>query len=37
MEAADDISYCADLDDAVEKDIFTVDTLYHSLLNAGAR
>ncbi|KTR97721.1 dGTPase [Pantoea dispersa] len=35
MEAADDISYCiADLDDAVEKDIFTVDTLYHSLLNA---
>lgn len=29
MEAADDISYCiADLDDAVEKAIFTVDTLY---------
>lgn len=29
MEAADDISYCiADLDDAVEKAIFNVDTLY---------
>ncbi len=35
MEAADDISYCiADLDDAVEKAIFTVETLYHALLKA---
>jgi len=35
MEAADDISYCiADLDDAVEKDIFDVETLYTSLLKA---
>lgn len=35
MEAADDISYCiADLDDAVEKDIFNVDTLYDYLLKA---
>ncbi|NIG19982.1 MULTISPECIES: dGTPase [Pantoea] len=35
MEAADDISYCiADLDDAVEKDIFDVETLYKSLLKA---
>ncbi|TKI08813.1 dGTPase [Martelella alba] len=34
MEAADDISYCiADLEDAVEKKIFTVETLYHHLLN----
>ncbi|TDB59041.1 dGTPase [Photorhabdus khanii] len=32
MEAADDISYCiADLDDAVEKDIFGVDTLMEYL------
>ncbi len=32
MEAADDISYCiADLDDAVEKAILNVDTLYHYL------
>lgn len=32
MEAADDISYCiADLEDAVEKKIFTVDQLYHHL------
>ncbi|KGT87659.1 dGTPase [Enterobacter cancerogenus] len=35
MEAADDISYCiADLDDAVEKDIFDVETLYKSMLKA---
>ena len=35
MEAADDISYCiADLDDAVEKDIFDVETLYKYLLKA---
>lgn len=35
MEAADDISYCiADLEDAVEKRIFTVEQLYHYLLNA---
>ena len=35
MEAADDISYCiADLDDAVEKDIFDVETLYKYLLQA---
>ncbi|MBP2196544.1 dGTPase [Pantoea cypripedii] len=35
MEAADDISYCiADLDDAVEKDIFNVDTLYDYLSKA---
>lgn len=33
MEAADDISYCvADLDDAVEKGIFTVDSLYECLV-----
>ena len=32
MEAADDISYCiADLEDAVEKDIFTVEQLYRHL------
>jgi dGTPase len=32
MEAADDISYCiADLDDAVEKAIFSVDQLYQFL------
>ncbi|NMP27817.1 dGTPase [Rahnella sp. SAP-1] len=32
MEAADDISYCiADLEDAVEKNIFTVDQLYEHL------
>ncbi|WP_392562875.1 dGTPase [Orbus sturtevantii] len=32
MEAADDISYCiADLEDAVEKNIFTVDQLYQYL------
>jgi dGTPase len=32
MEAADDISYCvADLEDAVEKNIFTVERLYHHL------
>ena len=37
MEAADDISYCiADLDDAVEKAIFNVDTLYGYLENSGA-
>ena len=35
MEAADDISYCiADLDDAVEKDIFQVETLYRHLCDA---
>lgn len=34
MEAADDISYCiADLEDAVEKRIFTVEQLYQYLLN----
>lgn len=34
MEAADDISYCiADLEDAVEKRIFTVDELYQYLLD----
>lgn len=33
MEAADDISYCiADLEDAVEKQIFTVEQLYQYLL-----
>lgn len=33
MEAADDISYCiADLEDAVEKRIFTVEQLYQYLL-----
>lgn len=33
MEAADDISYCiADLEDAVEKNIFTVEQLYQHLL-----
>lgn len=32
MEAADDISYCiADLEDAVEKDILTIETLYERL------
>lgn len=32
MEAADDISYCiADLEDAVEKDILTVEQLYDRL------
>ncbi|CAA2929061.1 Deoxyguanosinetriphosphate triphosphohydrolase [Arsenophonus endosymbiont of Bemisia tabaci Q2] len=32
MEAADDISYCiADLDDAVEKGIFSVDKLLEYL------
>ncbi len=32
MEAADDISYCvADLEDAVEKRIFTVEELYQHL------
>lgn len=32
MEAADDISYCiADLDDAIEKEIFDVETLYRYL------
>lgn len=32
MEAADDISYCvADLEDAVEKNIFTVEQLYQHL------
>ncbi len=35
MEAADDISYCiADLDDAVEKAIFNVDSLYEYLSKA---
>ncbi len=35
MEAADDISYCiADLDDAVEKAIFDVDSLYRYLEQA---
>lgn len=35
MEAADDISYCiADLDDAVEKAIFNVDSLYEFLSRA---
>ncbi|MBZ6394336.1 MULTISPECIES: dGTPase [Pantoea] len=35
MEAADDISYCiADLDDAVEKDIFNVESLYEFLNKA---
>ncbi|MCG3833799.1 dGTPase, partial [Escherichia coli] len=35
MEAADDISYCvADLEDAVEKRIFTVEQLYHHLHEA---
>jgi len=35
MEAADDISYCvADLEDAVEKNIFTVEQLYQHLYNA---
>ncbi len=33
MEAADDISYCvADLEDAVEKNIFTVEQLYQHLI-----
>ena len=35
MEAADDISYCvADLEDAVEKRIFTVEQLYQHLYDA---
>ena len=35
MEAADDISYCiADLEDAVEKKLFTVQQLYHYLEKA---
>ncbi|EHT2454017.1 dGTPase [Escherichia fergusonii] len=35
MEAADDISYCvADLEDAVEKNIFSVEQLYHHLHEA---
>ncbi|MBJ7223258.1 MULTISPECIES: dGTPase [unclassified Brenneria] len=35
MEAADDISYCiADLEDAVEKDILTVEQLYERLQEA---
>lgn len=35
MEAADDISYCvADLEDAVEKRIFSVEQLYQHLYNA---
>lgn len=35
MEAADDISYCiADLEDAVEKNILTIDSLYHLLEKA---
>lgn len=35
MEAADDISYCvADLEDAVEKRIFSVDQLYQHLYEA---
>ncbi|NDJ58849.1 dGTPase [Enterobacteriaceae bacterium 4M9] len=35
MEAADDISYCvADLEDAVEKKIFTVDQLYEYLCSS---
>lgn len=35
MEAADDISYCiADLEDAVEKKILTIQQLYHSLKEA---
>ena len=35
MEAADDISYCiADLEDAVEKKILTVQQLYHYLKDA---
>ncbi len=38
MEAADDISYCiADLDDAVEKDIFNVESLYEFLNKAWGR
>nr|WP_208293481.1 dGTPase [Zophobihabitans entericus] len=38
MEAADDISYCiADLEDAVEKKIFTVDRLYQLLGNAWGK
>ncbi|MEH0833454.1 dGTPase [Pectobacterium cacticida] len=38
MEAADDVSYCiADLEDAVEKDILTIDSLYtHLRENWGA-
>ncbi|MDR9889430.1 dGTPase [Pseudenterobacter timonensis] len=38
MEAADDISYCvADLEDAVEKRIFTVEELYQHLYDAWGR
>lgn len=37
MEAADDISYCvADLEDAVEKRIFSVEQLYQHLYEARA-
>lgn len=35
MEAADDISYCvADLEDAVEKRIFSIEQLYQHLYDA---
>ncbi len=38
MEAADDISYCvADLEDAVEKRIFSVEELYQHLHDASGR
>lgn len=38
MEAADDISYCvADLEDAVEKRIFSVEELYQHLYNAWGK
>lgn len=38
MEAADDISYCvADLDDAVEKSIFSIETLYGYLKKAWGK
>lgn len=38
MEAADDISYCvADLEDAVEKNIFNVEQLYHYLYQIWPR
>ena len=37
MEAADDISYCvADLEDAVEKSIFSAEQLYQHLYERGA-
>ncbi len=37
MEAADDISYCvADLEDAVEKRIFSAEQLYQHLYDARA-